>query len=163
MKCSWDSGLQGRIRNIIFSGGHPGVPCARNPWRSQIKFLSMCGSCFVVVPPVISSLCVWCARRTCSAVHAAMFGCPAAGRGNRRNNIEILFPLAAGGGIRAESEAEAMWRYARGTAGEGAVPRSAVVLEEASTSTRTNAVNSLALAAGRRWALYISPRIYIKY
>ncbi len=46
------------------------------------------------------------------------------------------------------SEAEAMRRYAEKIT-HGGIPATDMVLEEASTSTRTNAVNSLQLAAER--------------
>lgn len=59
-----------------------------------------------------------------------------------------------GGNIAAVSEAEAMWRYAQQAAiagGFSAPPRDRVTLEETSFSTRTNAINSVQLAAARRW------------
>lgn len=55
-----------------------------------------------------------------------------------------------GGGLRTISEAEAMRRYAQRATRDG-IPPDRIVLEELSTSTRTNAVNSLQLVAARRW------------
>lgn len=59
----------------------------------------------------------------------------------------------AGGNRGAVSEAEVMWRYAQQAAALGgftAPPRHCVTLEEASSTTRTNAVNSVQLAVARR-------------
>lgn len=63
-------------------------------------------------------------------------------------HIAVAF-CSPGGGLRSISEAEAMKRYAQRVMHDS-IPREAVVLEESSTSTRTNALNSLQLLAGHR-------------